>query len=394
MNWLYHLLLGYYSVQFVSLRGADLLDMTLKKNIPIWGISLCEDGVCFRISRRHLFYLDDFSSHLRENESVTYKKGGLLRFLELYGKRWGFALGLLIFFFSLYFSTLLVWSVEVRGNVNVSEEDVVQALEEMGLAPGVFISSVDPAIFSLDFQVRHDEFSFVSLNMIGTRAIFTVREREVIEKVEPSYGGASNIVSDISGKVVRYEILSGTVTVKRGEIVPQGALLISGVVENQNGTFKTVKARGRVFAETRRFFEVTVPMEENLLSFTGREETKRAYEFLGLTFSSPNWDKGQFDSSQAVESRERMTLFGRDLPIVVRERVWCETEEKNKVLTVDSARKKAYDKYDEYKRETFAVGYEILEEKFEITQDERGLTLRVEIGAVEDIARSLPFTCS
>ena len=73
---------------------------------------------------------------------------------------------------------------------------------------------------------------------------------------------------------------------------------------------------------------------------------------------------------------------------------FCEQVEKIESITVDTAKKKAYDIYEEYKRDTFAPEYEILEEKVEIIEEEDGLTLKIEVVAVEDIATEKPFSFS
>ncbi|MBR2616516.1 MAG: sporulation protein YqfD, partial [Clostridia bacterium] len=163
------------------------------------------------------------------------------------------------------------------------------------------------------------------------------------------------------------------------------------VLERPNGAFTTVRASGRVFAQTERCFEVTVPLEQTATVFTGREREASAYELLGVTLAPPGFEDCGFEDFEEIWSEEPVTLFGRELPILCRTVTRCEREEKKSTITVDRAEDLAYDKYEEYKRDTLLYGYEILEENLQIRVCEEGVTLTAELVLVEDIARSLPF---
>jgi similar to stage IV sporulation protein len=199
-------------------------------------------------------------------------------------------------------------------------------------------------------------------------------------------------VAACSGEIVRFEVMAGQIRVKRGQKVKEGDLLISGITEGQNGSFSVSEAKGRVFAKTWHRFEVRIPLESEETVFTGREEKGVSYEILGLRVASPHYEESDFERAKCIETEERLTVLGRSLPILLKERVWCEIGEKKERITVDRAKKKAYDKYEEYKRETFAIDTEFLEERAEWICDEESVTLRLEVDAVEDIFSSKPFS--
>ena len=164
------------------------------------------------------------------------------------------------------------------------------------------------------------------------------------------------------------------------------------MIENKNGTLSTVRAKGRVFAETERIFEVSVPLAEKGIFYSGREAKERKISILGFSFSLPG-DRCSFDRAECMTVQERLTLFGKELPILYEEKIYLETEEKIRTLTVDRAGVLAYDKYEEYKRDTFAKDAKILQETVQVSSDEKQLTLRIEILAEEDVCQALPFNC-
>ncbi|MBR7165525.1 MAG: sporulation protein YqfD [Clostridia bacterium] len=390
MVWLYRFFRGIWRVTFRSPNPERILDMTHRYRIPIWHIFGEEGAVSISLSpasRRMLLQL----IKPEKEESWEWKRQGILYVWDRFGKRLGLFLGAALFLFFSVFSTLFIWSVEVEGNVLLTEGEICEKMEKANLRPGVPISSVDTKEFSLLFQVENPEFSFASLNIIGTRAVLTVREREAVKSPEPE-GAAANLVAAYSGEILRYEVLSGQIAVKRGETVPKGALLISGVVEKPNGTFSVVEARGRVFAKTKRYFEVTVPLKKNEISYTGREEVGYRFEILGLSASTHGFSHSPFAYSEYTEERERLEILGHCLPLLVYTRTHYETEEKIKAITVDRAKNLAYDKYEEYKGEVLLPDYEILEENAVVTTDERGVTLAVELVLSENIGQTAPFS--
>ena len=393
MNPIYRAFLGYERLTFSSKEPERILNFALSYNVPVWEIAREGESVSFSVSRLSLRFFRSFEKNLRKGETLSRKKRGSLRFVQLFGKRIGFYLGLLFFFSVLLFSTNFIWSVQVKGNESYTENEIRQKLAKIGIAPGTWKKDVDTLDSSLRFQVENPEFSFLSVNLIGTVAFVEVRERETIEK-EKEEEILSNQVAKTAGKIVRYEVLSGQIEVKVGESVPKGSLLISGVRENKSGTFSALRARGRVFAETVRRFKETIPFEQTETVYTGRETVENSYEILGFTLGKSGAAESPYTSFETMEFSEDVTFFQWELPIVRKSLVFAETEEKNEVLTVDRARILAYDKYEEYKRGTFASDTSITEENVTFSQDENGVTIEVEILAVEDICEEKPFLCN
>ena len=391
MKALFRYLFGSFRIRFFSFRPERLLSFALKKNLPLWNIERQEECVSFSVSLFHRRHLADFFKTLHTGERMEEKRDGILLFWDRFGKRWGFFAGLLFFFSALFLSTKFVWSVDVVGNVWMTETEIREKLEEVGLKPGSRISKIQPTNLALRFQVENQEFSYVSVNLIGTCAKVEVREREWMES-EKEKELPRNLVAKSAGKVIRFESLSGKICVERGSFVSEGTLLISGVVENACGSVSLTSAKGRVFAETEHLFEEYIPFSMNQTVYTGREKVVKTYSVLGIKLPSLFSDTEVFKSQEILEKEENLSVFNRRLPILCRETTVLETEEKNSVITVDRAKNLAYDKYEEYKRDTFSSDTEILEETIRFTQDENGITITVTLRAVEDICRELPFS--
>lgn len=390
MNGILRFLKGYYTVGFSSENARRILNFLLEKNIPVWNICGEEKKVSFCISAYHYAYLSPFLKTVKEDEKLETQKGGSLRFFDLFRARWGFFSGFFIFCLSLLLSTTVVWGVEVVGNDQIPTEKIKEDLAEYGVKPGAFLASFDPKEVGMRYQITGTDFVYVNINIIGTRACVEVREREYVDK-EKKEESPSNQVAEIYGTIMRYEVLSGQIQVKPGDHVVKGQLLISGVKENKTGTLQILPAKGRVFAKTVRSFQVKIPYEEKIKVYTGEEREKISIEILGIKLSLPFGKYKENESWQESESIEDLTFFGKVLPIRIHRLLFAETEEKKEAIILDRARVLAYDKYNEFKRETFATDDEILEENLSFSQEKDGLILSAELTLLEDICKEVPF---
>lgn len=373
---------------FSSPKPQRLMNEILHRNIPVWGIKNGNGFVSFRILPLRKRYFRSFRKTLSEEEVWVEKPCGLLHLLILFRKRFGFFAGVLFLVLTIFYSTDYLWGVDVVGNDQISSLQIRSQLESYGLVPGKKLSDIQPKQIALHFDTEHPEFDYVGINVVGTRARVEVREHKAEPEPFAGYEGSSNLVARIYGKIVRYEVLSGQIAVNRGDLVTQGALLISGVRETKNGSFYPVRAAGRVFAETKREFSVTIPFEEVSQVYSPKAKAKKSYEILGVSFPPLAKKTG---GEKVLEFAEPLTLFGYELPVIERERLFVVSVEKKTVINVDRAEKLAYDKYEQFKRGTFAESDEILSENFSVTADEKGVTLTAEIFAVENICQEAPF---
>lgn len=390
MRALLRFLLGTCRVFFFSDHPERILDFAHKNNLPVWSIRREKEGISFCVLMMHQKRLVPFFESLGATEAHFEEKTGFPLVFWRYRKRYGFFCGAVLFCVLLYLSTLYIWNVEVIGNEKVPDREVIALLAEDGLLAGQRIRAIDPTDFSLMFAVHHPEFSYVDLRVIGTRAIVEVRERELVPSPSETEG-LVNMVARRAGVVVRMEVLEGQAQVVRGESVPEGALLISGVIEREGKPLRLVGARGRVFLQTRRHFETHVDFDQTETAYTGRQKVIKEYYLLGRKFSLSWIGRVPFEQFQTMERKENLTLFSRVLPIVCHEKILLETEEKNTCLTVDRARNLAYDEYENYKRETFAKDDEILGEDVSVTEDETGVLLQADLTCVENAAVEKPF---
>lgn len=161
-------------------------------------------------------------------------------------------------FFSLSFLIIIlsfVYRIEVEGNHVVSNEDIVNTLQESGLRIGSNRYRIDLREIENNVLLEINELSWVGIEINGITAKIKVVEKtfppEKIDKDKPT-----NVVARANGVVHKVIARNGDAIVKEGDIVEPGDILITGIVQRQNLEAPMyVHAYGEVFAKT--YYEIT-----------------------------------------------------------------------------------------------------------------------------------------
>lgn len=176
------------------------------------------------------------------------KKCGVSFFVKRHKWRCGAVFGVLLTVLFIWFMSGFIWEVEVVEEDGVKIEDFTQTLSDLGVKTGARKSKIDILSVQERLLELYPQLSWVSLNIFGDKAqIEYTPIKKVVDSVDKS---PSNIVARKSGEITLVEGYSGTNNIKEGANVVKGGLLISGVTVNADGTEKTVRASGKVFART------------------------------------------------------------------------------------------------------------------------------------------------
>lgn len=162
--------------------------------------------------------------------------------LGLYG-RWILLKNKKVIVFACIFSFILtlllsgvVWDVRVSGNELLSEEEIVDRLNECGFGVGKIWIFSDKSRIETDLLSYDDSLSWVNINKRGTVAYVRVIERKTQTDLDdlPKYG-YSNIVAKESCVIEEITVRRGVAVVKPGDVVKKGDLLVAGILPGEGG---------------------------------------------------------------------------------------------------------------------------------------------------------------
>lgn len=206
------------------------------------------------------------------------QKRGIGFILRPYRKRYGIAVGIGLYFAVLFLMSLFCWNVKVTGNEQIETTALLQAMKELGVKEGCLISSIDARRFPAEIELKVGGIAHAALNIedtVVTLEITEVKDTEFLP-TEPS-----NLVASADGSITAVKVKNGALCVKVGDSVTKGQVLASGVVENKDGTSRTVRAYGEVIAQTVETRLYRIKTKQRHLIKTGRSAR--------VTFLSSPW---------------------------------------------------------------------------------------------------------
>lgn len=296
------------------------VNLCTKNGIPLWNLKRKDDYLEADTTARGYKNIRESAKRSGVKVSIL-KKHGLPFFAHDYRKRRGILIGMTFAFLLVCFLSSMIWSVDVSGNNELTDEQVLEAFSETGVKVGAFKSKIDCSEAAYQATRKLPELSFASVNIIGSRAEIIVNERSEKPKF-PDESKPCNIVSGENGTVLSIDANIGTPEIKAGDAVIKGDLLISGITENADGSENLKAARGTVFAKVQK----TVNTEKQDFSFHTQTTEKSRYSLYILGAKIPlGLPVGEFNKTSCKKSLTNGSIV---LPIgVIREHSYELSEE-------------------------------------------------------------------
>ena len=316
MGKIYEYLRGSYTVTARAESVCRALNVLMKNNVPFYGVKAEGGGLVGFCLEPDAFrkYVALTAEMTIEDERVT--RRGLFAFASGYKMRIGFFIGAVLCAALLAASSFFVWDINVSGQTGLSEKEILKTLEGYGLYIGAYIPNIDTMRRENELVIDTEELSYASINLRGTVAEVVVRERK--EKDVENISLPSNLVANCDGQIESIEVRGGMPTVKKGQIVKKGQLLVSGVIDSQAVGYRLVRARGEIYARISRSFTAEVPLVREKKSRTGEKKTRVTIRFFAKKINLFSNNDISFEKYDTIEEEKRLCLFDRvELPVFI-----------------------------------------------------------------------------
>lgn len=379
----------YVKIKVESESKIKAINLILKNNIKYSKLKIMSDGDL----EIKLTYKDaNLLIKELEDNNIQYfllKSSGLLSKIKRYKYRFGLMLGGLVLIFSVFFSSKMVWRIDVTGNNLLEKEEVVEILEDNGLRLGTFIPRIDYDKLQNEILLSEPHISWISLNISGNTA--NVQIKETLSTIDSDEEYYSNIVAKADGQIVEIKEVSGKRVVSKNDVVKKGQILISGVIDSSTQGVRYEKAVGEVFALINKKINVEIPLEYQEKVYTGKEYTKRKYKIFSfiLNFSinnnkyNKNYDK--------IETKETVKLFGFiELPVEVQKIKYYEYKYVTLTRTAKEATELAINDINKL-IEAETDGAQVLNKDLKTTTENNKIIITCEMDYITDIAKEIKF---
>ena len=190
-------------------------------------------------------------------------------------------------------SSLFVWDIEVTGNEDVSDGEILRVLEDAGVGYGSFWPGWEADRIKNEVILAVPELSWVGVTVAGSRAVGEVRERverpELIDNDAPCAVTAAE-----TGIIVRMDVDMGAPAVQPGDAVLRGEELVSSLMTSPVGETRQVHAQADVTARTWYELTASAPLSELTRGDEGRSYSRWALA-VGKTRLNFYRDSGKMD---------------------------------------------------------------------------------------------------
>ena len=310
MEWCWRMLGGSVTVRCEGGYPEQFLNDVIQRGFVLWNIRC--DGVFLH----YTCYAEDYAKlRLFARRACmrmrVQKKNGLPFWFQPLRSRSGLLVGMLLFFVVLHSLSSRIWTVEVVGNQQVTEQTILQTLETFGVKPGAEFKNVDIPSLQLETLQQLPALTWLAVNQTGSTLTVEVRERQPAEPIEQT--APSNILSTHDGVIIKLNVISGQAAVKVGDAVTKGSLLIGGVVDSKVGPLLK-RADGTVTARTKETITVTVPLTQTVTDTSPKIIEELSFHLLGFTVPlyTPTKHKGNFT---LVKKEYPLCVYGKKLPV-------------------------------------------------------------------------------
>ncbi len=387
MGKIYEYLRGSYTVTARAESVCRALNVLMKNNVPFYGVKAEGGGLVGFCLEPDAFrkYVALTAEMTIEDERVT--RRGLFAFASGYKMRIGFFIGAVLCAALLAASSFFVWDINVSGQTGLSEKEILKTLEGYGLYIGAYIPNIDTMRLENELVIDTEELSYASINLRGTVAEVVVRERK--EKDVENISLPSNLVANCDGQIESIEVRGGMPTVKKGQIVKKGQLLVSGVIDSQAVGYRLVRARGEIYARISRSFTAEVPLVREKKSRTGEKKTRVTIRFFAKKINLFSNNDISFEKYDTIEEEKRLCLFDRvELPVFIIKTTYSEYVTETEKISEEQALSIAEKELARQTEKTLSEAQILArEERTEI--NDGILTLYADIDCIADITSEI-----
>lgn len=229
-------------------RGIYLDDLIYDKNECFFTVKAADERKIFAISRNMCYNV----------EKIGYK--GRASFIKKCLSALGMCVGAVMFTIFAKVSDGVVGEIVCKGDAASFRREIIAVLKDEGIEEGKICSADLPSLGE-KIALKTDGVSYATVVKSGRRIIVDLKRDA--DKNDPLDVGKAVIVSTVSGRIVKINVLSGVAAVKVGDEVKSGDTLIVGEYVHGDTVIKTY-ALGEVAIETTFVYEYEASGEGDL----------------------------------------------------------------------------------------------------------------------------------
>ena len=343
--WLNYIV-GYVNIKVESYYIERFINICISKKIFLWNIKRKKSSILYAsISIRDYKKIKQIAKKSNSKVKIESKKG-LPFIMHRYRKRKIFLYLLITLIISLIVTSNFIWNIEIKGNTNITTEEILEELKQQGLKIGTNKGKVDTDLIVNKVRLNRDDIAWIGIKLKGTNAIVEIKEIIKAPNIldEDKY---CNITSDKTAMISKINVQNGTANVKEGDIVKEGEILVLGYLEGKYTGIRYVHAKADIqakvwYSKKEKFY---LKQEEKIpTSATEQKYTIKINNFKINLYKTLS----KFENYDTIEENKKLVLFSNFyLPIEIIKTTNYEYKNENITYTEEQLIEKGTKKLEE-----------------------------------------------
>ena len=313
--------LGYVEVVIYGYFPERFLNLCNARKIRLWDVKRCEEGYILAMSIKDYKKLRPIVRKTKTRSKIC-KKRGLPFIWNHLRVRTGLWIGALLFFILLYGYSLFIWSIEIEGQYSHTEPELKKYLKEISVVPGVRKAVLDCTKIEEAMRKHYVDIGWVSAEIRGTKMFIRIKETNLV-KEQKKQGEPAHLIAPADGEIASVIVRKGTLTVRKGDMVKSGDILINGVIsivgDNELLIRKeAVEADGDVYLKTWITYQKEYLLKYKKKVYTGKIKKKYTVRCMGYEISFDN-PLNSLENWQQYDIIGERSLWGAPVELFCRE---------------------------------------------------------------------------
>jgi len=306
---------GFVKFSARGMFAERFLNLMARERIPVWDLSRREDALTGCVAAAAYPRLRGLAKKTGVRLRLVGKYGAPFKKKKLMRRR-GILAGIAVCILFIAVMSQFIWSIEVNGNEKVSEEDIITAIESIGIKPGIWRPGIKVREMEGRALLLMPEISWIAFNIEGSAIHVEVYETLPVPPVIDPHKPC-NVVAGFSGQILEMRVYSGQPVKQKGDAVLAGEVIVSGITQDRRGQNLFRHARAGVIAEVEHEIVVRAPLTRTVYTETGKTARRDYLRIFGLDV--PLFLPLRIKRPYRVErSQEPWRLFGTKLPVTHR----------------------------------------------------------------------------
>lgn len=197
----------------------------------------------------------------------------------------------------IWYMSLFVWQIDIKGNQMYTDDLILQSLRSMGVDTGKKKSELSLPAIEEELRIMYNQMTWVSASITGTKLLIEIKEGNLQSPQEDETGAEdipSNLTAASDATITSMVVRRGTASVKTGDTVAAGDVLVEGKVYiyNEDETLKKVDytcADADIMATYEEYYQMDYDREYEMRVYNGQSHTAYTFQFGQHSLSIPDF---------------------------------------------------------------------------------------------------------